>query len=290
MITYVTGDTLEVGEIYKAFMLGFSDYIIKVDLAETSFVSRFFGPEGNDLTLSHVALDEGKPVGLVLGGIRQWDGKKTLRCGTLCVAPDYRGREVTKTLMELHWQDAVNNGCDRLSLEVIKGNTRAVRFYEKNDYYGAYDIKYFRVKAEQLSESRLNPELNLKEISFETLEVHRQSNRGLHIHWQSETDYYKESPSDRHFEIQSLGSEVGHISVGTGGKVNYLWIEPQFRNKGYGQKALKVVVQTLNLEGLNIAFVNNGLLEGFVRALRFDKDSVEQFEMFKCVVEKGVCR
>lgn len=290
MITYVTGDKLDVSEIYKGFMIGFSDYIIKVDLAEASFVSRFFGPEGNDLKLCHVALDEGKPIGLVMGGIRQWDGKKTLRCGALCIAPDYRGREVTKTLMERHWQDGVDNRCERLSLEVIKGNDRAVRFYEKNGYYASYDIKYFRTKADQIS-LKLDAEIiSLKEITFDMLENHRKNNPGVHIHWQSETDYYKDSAIDKHFEINAPKGIVGYISLGNNGKVNYLWIEPSFRNMGYGRTALKEAAQMMGVEGISIAFVNNGLLEGLVRALQFDKDGVEQFEMFKSVVEKGVCQ
>lgn len=290
MITYVTGDKIEIGQIYKAFMIGFSDYIIKVDLAEASFISRFFGPEGNDLNLCHVALDDGEPVGLVMGGIRLWDGMKTLRCGALCIAPDYRGREVTKALMERHWQDGVDNQCERLSLEVIKGNDRAIRFYEKNGYHGSYDIKYFRTKTNQLLEQSVTGKLILKEVPFEALASHRKSHLGLHIHWQSETDYYKDSDMERHFEIQVSGAAAGYISLSNAGKINYLWVEPSFRNRGYGREALSVGVRTMELEGLNIAFANNGLLEGFVRALHFDKDKVEQFEMFRSVIEKGVCQ
>lgn len=290
MITYVPGDKLAVGQLYKAFMIGFSDYIIKVDLAEASFTSRFLGPEGNDLNLCHVALDDGEPIGLVMGGIRQWDGKKTLRCGALCVAPDYRGGEVTKTLMASHWQDGVNHKCERLSLEVIKGNDRAVRFYEKNGYYASYDIKYFRIKAEQMGALEEGSKVTLKETTFDTLEKHRVGNVGLHIHWQSETDYYRESELEQHFEIHTRAGQVGYLSMGSGGKINYLWIEPPHRGKGYGREVLKITAQTMGIEGFNIAFANNGLLEGFVRALQFDKDSVEQFEMFRSVVEKGVCQ
>lgn len=290
MITYVRGNQIEISEIYKAFMIGFSDYMIKVDLAETSFVSRFFGPEGNATNLCHVALADGEPVGLVMGGIRNWDGQKTLRCGALCVAPDYRGTEVTKTLMARHWQDATDNGCERLSLEVIKGNDRAIKFYEKNGYFRSYDIKYFKIKAGSLERKSDKDVILLKEVAFKTLEKQRKSLIDVHIHWQSETDYYKESAGDQHFEVMASGNSVGFLSMSKAGKVNYIWIAPKERNKGYGREVLKCAIKTMNLENMNVAFTNNGLIEGFFRALQFEKDAIEQFEMFRGVNEKGVCQ
>ncbi len=290
MITYVNGNQIQISEIYKAFMVGFSDYIIKVNLEETAFISRFFGPEGNDLSLCHVALEDGEPVGLVMGGIRNWDGTKTLRCGALCVAPNHRGKEVTKTLMERHWQDAIDHGCERLSLEVIKGNDRAIKFYEKNGYFPSYDIKYFKIKTDHLETKVLSKDILLKEVTFKTIEAHRKTLIDVHIHWQSETDYYKESTTDRHFEVQVSGSSAGFLSMTSSGKIDYLWINPKFRNKGYGRTALDLATETMAIETITVAFTNNGLVEGFFRALAFEKDAIEQFEMFRGIVEKGVCQ
>ncbi len=290
MITYVNGTNIHVSEIYKAFMIGFSDYVIKVDLAEVSFISRFFGPEGNDVKLCHVALADGEPIGLVMGGIREWDGLKTLRCGALCIAPDFRGTEVAKTLMNLHWQDGADHHCDRVSLEVIKGNDRAIRFYEKNGYFPAYDIKYYKIRTENLEVNSAKGIIGLKEIDFKTLGAHRKKQSEIHIHWQSELEYYKESTTDRHFEIQVSDRFAGCLSMSGSGKINYLWIEPKDRNKGLAKKALQETAKVMNLEAINIAFTNNGSLEGFLRALHFEKDKVEQFEMFNVVTEKGACQ
>lgn len=65
--------------IYEAFTDGFSDYIINVSLAKEEFVRRFFGPEGNTLENSIIAFDGHKPIGLNLGGIKIYEGIKTLR-------------------------------------------------------------------------------------------------------------------------------------------------------------------------------------------------------------------
>ena len=49
-----------------------------------------FGSEGNLLEHSFLALEEGKPVGVILGGIKDYESIKTMRCGTLAVHPNYR--------------------------------------------------------------------------------------------------------------------------------------------------------------------------------------------------------
>ena len=80
-ITYKLATQVADDAIYEAFMTGFSDYIIKLQMEKELFFDRFFGPEGNTKMLTHVAFDEDLPVGIILGGIRDYDGQKTLRCG-----------------------------------------------------------------------------------------------------------------------------------------------------------------------------------------------------------------
>src|SRR5690554_4477018 len=136
---------IEVSEdvIFQAFQIGFSDYIIKFDMPKDFFMKRFFGPEGNSLEYSVIALDGDKPVGLNLGGIKIYEGIKTLRCGALCIHPDYRGTEVGKKLFELHKEIAMENDCKQMFLEVIVGNDRAINFYKKKGYAKVYDIVYY---------------------------------------------------------------------------------------------------------------------------------------------------
>ena len=88
MIQYKRADLVSAEVVFQAFTEGFSDYPIKMTMTLEQFDGRFFGPEGNSRAYSYVALDDAKPVGVILGGIRHWDGLKTLRCGTLCLHPD----------------------------------------------------------------------------------------------------------------------------------------------------------------------------------------------------------
>ena len=292
MIQYKRADLVSAELVFQAFTDGFSDYPIKLAMTLEQFDSRFFGPEGNSRAYSYVAFDAEKPVGVILGGIRHWDGLKTLRCGTLCLHPDYRGQGIAQALFERHEQVAVDENCDRMSLEVLKMNERAIHFYEKLDYFKAYDLKYYNLPL-VTSEGQVLPQpqfstpdntadaLVFTPVDFQTLEAARQSLVGVHIHWQGETDYYKEATGDYHFKIEVQGNVVGWLSFSPTGKLNLLWIAPTERMKGYGRAAVAKAAAVTGAKQLSAALVNNGLLEGFLRKMNFQKDTIEQFEMFK---------
>ena len=53
---------------------------------QKGFYTTFLG-QGNLLEHSFLALEEGKPAGVILGGIKDYESIKTMRCGTLAVHP-----------------------------------------------------------------------------------------------------------------------------------------------------------------------------------------------------------
>ncbi|MDZ5610601.1 GNAT family N-acetyltransferase, partial [Bacillus pseudomycoides] len=129
MIHYKKCSEVNTDFVYEAFRDGFSDYMIKMEISKEDFIKRFFGSEGNKLEHSHLALDENKPIGVILGGIKDYESIKTMRCGALAVHLDFRGTGVSQKLFELHKEEAIKNGCQQLFLEVIVGNDRAIQFY-----------------------------------------------------------------------------------------------------------------------------------------------------------------
>ena len=128
--------------VFDAFQKGFSDYMIKMEIDLEFFVEHFFGPEGNERSLSFVAFKDDLPVGVILGGFRTDEAFKTLRCGAMSIVPEERGSGLADQLIRAHEKAAREAGCRQLSLEVIKGNDRAIRFYEKNGYEKTYDMIY----------------------------------------------------------------------------------------------------------------------------------------------------
>ncbi|MFH5836345.1 GNAT family N-acetyltransferase [Proteiniclasticum sp. C24MP] len=114
---YVNAQEVPREKIYSAFQKGFSDHMIRFQITQEGFFERFFGSEGNDLSASYVALDGENPVGLVLGGVKDFDGIKTMRCGTLCIDPAYRGKGVSDALFSLHGKARKRVAADRCFLK-----------------------------------------------------------------------------------------------------------------------------------------------------------------------------
>ena len=73
---------------------------------------------------------------------------------------------------------------------------------------------------------------------------------------------------------------VGGLSIHSAGRVNFLWVDPGFRNKGIGRGLINHAVKELDLKKLAISFPSNASLTGFVKRLGFMKDPIMQYEMY----------
>ena len=82
------------------FSQAFSDYQVSVDMPLKSFELMLkrngFMPE-----VSAGAFDDGVLVGLVLNGVREWDGEKTIYDLGTGVIPAYRRKGITAKLLDL---------------------------------------------------------------------------------------------------------------------------------------------------------------------------------------------
>jgi len=280
MITYKRCSETNEDAIFKAFQTGFSDYIIKIELTKEQFLKHFFGPEGNSLEYSVIAFDEEKPVGINLGGIKVYDGMKTLRCGALCVDPEYRGTEVSSRLFDLHREIALENNCKQMFLEVIVGNDRAISFYRKKGYEKVYDMVYYSHNNPSEICTELPTGFTAKKISFDDLRSLKGRIQDIHINWQNDFDYISHFNVQVHYGIFLANKLIGALSIHPAGRINFLWIDPEFRNKGVGRGLISHAVGELNPKKLTINFPNNAALMGFLKCLNFTKDSISQYEMY----------
>lgn len=266
--------------IYKAFSIGFSDYIIKIQIDKESFVNRFFGPEGNSLSSSFIALDGDRPIGVVLGGIKEYEGIRTIRCGTLCIDPEYRGRGVSQRLMELHKNDGIENGCRQLFLEVIVGNDRAINFYKKLGYEKVYDLKYFSLEDIKILDIKDNPSVEIREINIQEMRKLQNKICDIHINWQNDFDYMEKSSSQHYFGAYINDNLIGAVGINKSSKLSFIWVDFEERNKGIGTILLKGSAESLGLSKIAASSPNNASLEGFIRKIGFKKDKIEQYEMY----------
>lgn len=109
----------------------FEDYIIPIRSSRQFFID-FLKSVGGDLRSVLVALDDDEMVGYVnpvVDGDEAW-------IGGIGVLPSHRGRGVgTRMMLEVE-QECVGKGVREISLEVIEGNDRAKRLYDRLGYIG----------------------------------------------------------------------------------------------------------------------------------------------------------
>lgn len=280
MIHYKKCTEVELASIYEAFQVGFSDYIIKMDISKEDFIKRFLGSEGNKLENSFVALNENKAIGIILGGIKVYEGIQTMRCGALAIHPKFRGENVSNKLFELHKEEALRNGCKQLFLEVIVGNDRAIQFYRKLGYEKVYDLSYYNLN--DLSKLITNKVegMEVKKIQFDEFRNGIQDWLHFHINWQNDIDYMEKAENNTYYGAYFKKKLTGCICVGTNGKINFLFVDKKFRGKGVASFLLQTVSKELQLSTLSIGFPNNSLLEGFLKKQSFIKNTLAQYEMY----------
>lgn len=202
-----------------------------------------------------------------------------MRCGTLAVHPEFRGIGVSQKLFELHKEEALQNECKQLFLEVIVGNDRAIRFYNKLGYEKVYDLSYYNLKDMTKIMLKECKGIEVKQLEFAAFKVEIQKWLHFHINWQNDMNYIEKT--NHTFYGAYIGNDLkGSICINEQGKISFIFIDKEYRNRGIGSKLLQVARDELNLESLLISFPNNSLLEGFVKKTGFEKNSLAQYEMY----------
>ncbi|MCB2289107.1 GNAT family N-acetyltransferase [Clostridium sp. CS001] len=275
MITYKCCADVDKEVVFHAFCDGFSDYIIKLETTESPFFERFFGAEGNSLEHSFIAIEEGRGVGLILGGIRDFDGIRTMRCGTMCVSPLHRKKGIAAQLLKLHKNIAIEKECKQLFLEVITSNDVAISFYEANGYFKVYDIAYYSTEKVDFFYGE-RTEL-IEEISIEELRLFRNAFCELHINWQNEIDYITQTQA-KIFGFKDSNKLVGAISINKGA-IQFLGVGKEYRRKGIAKALIKKCVD-MKESKIRVSFSNNSSLELYLRKMKFTREPIAQYEMY----------
>ena len=85
-----------------------------------------------------LALSDDEAVGLIVAmeGFSTFLCKPLLNIHDVYVTPDCRGKGIAKQLLEAAEQIAINNGCCKLTLEVLEGNKAARAAYSRFGFHG----------------------------------------------------------------------------------------------------------------------------------------------------------
>lgn len=83
--------------------------------------------------LAFSGADDGQPVGLVncIEGFSTFACRPLVNVHDVAVLPDYRGQRIAEKMLKLVEQIALERGACKLTLEVLAGNTGAVKLYNR---------------------------------------------------------------------------------------------------------------------------------------------------------------
>ncbi len=126
----ITLEGIPISVLTVCFNEAFSDYFMKFNATESYLQKRWKGA-GIDFALSAGVMDDGKLVGFIVNGVRNYNGLKTAFNAGTGVIPSHRGNGLTEKMYQFLAPKFSENGIQSLSLEVIQENAKAIHVYEK---------------------------------------------------------------------------------------------------------------------------------------------------------------
>ncbi|MBA5791509.1 GNAT family N-acetyltransferase [Flavobacterium sp. xlx-214] len=263
--------------LLKTINAAFADYIVPFQLTEAQLQSK--------ITSENILLDwsigvflEDEMVAFIMHGVRNENRKtKVYNAGT-GVIPTHRGKALVDKMYDFIQDFLLKNHTNQLILEVIEGNSSAIRAYEKNGFKinrkllcfsGILDVKLNT----NIAKIRILNDINWDE---------------LRNFWDISPSWQSSNESMKMAKPTALGAFVNDHLVGyvlfnpTNKRVYQIAVSKEFRRKGIGKQLFQEVQNQLSGEKMQ---VNNVDEAGENLKLFFEdlglKNDINQFEMTK---------
>ena len=247
-------DGIDEKTLFRTFTSAFSDYAIRLDLPFTRFQymlhSNCFSPQ-----LSAGAFRGRKLVGLVLNGVRRYEGQLTVYDSGTGVVPRYRNRGICSDMFGMLLGRLSSAGVRRYLLEVLKSNTAALHVYEKLGFRISREFACFKARRPQVA---VRPRLSVESVPPAQI-----LSEPLCRSFEDFVPAWQNSPE----QIASTGSSVGavvrdgEIIRGAGilnsmtGALHLLAVDRRYREEGIASSILAALLPfslSDNISVLNI--------------------------------------
>ncbi|MEG2788349.1 MAG: GNAT family N-acetyltransferase [Romboutsia sp.] len=144
MINYNTLENVSVDKLHNTLVEAFSDYEVKIDIPILKFQQNL-KRIGYVEKASIYASDKDRLVGLLLNGIRQWDGKLTAYDAGTGVIKEYRNKSISSNMFLNTVQLLKEMEVEQCLLEVIQSNVSAVHLYKKQGFEVSREFECFNL-------------------------------------------------------------------------------------------------------------------------------------------------
>ena len=263
--------------LHQAFAEAFSDYQVKIDLPywkfEQMLVRRGFCPEA-----SLGAFEDGRLVGFVLNGLRDWHGKKTAYDLGTGVVKEYRRQGLTSVMLQDVKALLKHKNTEQYLLEVIKTNESALALYLKQGFEIQREFACFRME-----KSRHVFHANGKVERAEGIDFDRAKEFwDFDPSWQNAVDSMKAVPEAFAYVTARSGEEMagyGIVDMRTG-DIPQIAVQKAHRGKGIALRILAELAKSTEASTLSVLNVQEGIkpMEDFLLGAGFDLH-VGQYEM-----------
>lgn len=268
-------------ELKDCFNEGFSDYAIKFEVTEDYLRTRWQIAKV-DFALSGGAFLGEKLVGMVIIAADKINGRMQAHNAATCVIPAARGNNLTARIFDFLFPKFQNNQVQHLQLEVLKGNDKAIKVYERIGLKIERELTY--LTKEKFTQNSNNQKVIIQKIASNTL--HFDANKLPQTRaWEVHQRALQHAPDSHDVYIATLNDEVvgNAVMVREMNWISHIYVEPKHRKKDIGRALLHTISQEYDyLRAVNIDTRNEEAI-AFFKALGFT-ENVHQFEMHMDVV------
>ncbi len=237
-------------DILNVFNLSFSDYFIPFKLTKEQLTSKMLADK-TDLNLSVGVFENKNLIAFILHGFDKINNEKVVYNGGTGVVPEKRGSGLTKQMYHFILPILIENGIDKLQLEVITENTQAIASYEKSGYQIQRALVCYKG---EIHIPKTNKDLHIKKLQDYNWDV-MESFWDIYPTWQNSKNVVNELKDNN----ISLGAYLENQLVGyiiynpNSRRIQQIAVSSNFRHKKIASTLIREIIETY---GNSLSIIN----------------------------------